>query len=430
MVNYICFITSLKDLNLPVYKNIQLNLSFFIARRYLISKKSNNAINVISWISIIAIAVTTAALVVILSAMNGLTAVVADLYHAIEPDLKITSTNSKYISNSDELVKKMSSVKEIKNLSYSIEENALIKLGDNQAVVTIKGVDDRFKELTHFDTVVVEGQYRFRYNNQYYGVFGRGVANKLGINVNDFISPVFIYAPARAKVEGIDPEDAFNKLSISPAGIFSLNDDFDYKFVLIDLKAAQELFDCGNAVSIIELSVDDKKNIESVQQQLKTLLGNGYQVRNRYQANDILFKTLETEKLWTFLILAFILVIATFNIIGALTMLIIEKKKDIKTLYNLGADQKFIRNIFMKEGFLITGVGAISGLLIGIIICALQQHFHLVTFDDQYVISYYPVKMELKDFAWIMGVVMSIGFLAAIYPVRIFTKNDLVHLHD
>jgi lipoprotein-releasing system permease protein len=144
----------------------------------------------------------------------------------------------------------------------------------------------------------------------------------------------------------------------------------------------------------------------------------------------VLFKTLETEKLWTFLILAFILVIATFNIIGALTMLIIEKKKYIKTLYNLGADQQFIQLIFMKEGFLITAVGAISGLLIGLGVCILQQQFHFITFDDQYVIPYYPIKMEVQDFVWILSVVMGIGFVAAIYPVRIFTKNDLVHLNE
>ncbi len=404
-----------------------MNLSFFIAKRYLISKKSNNAINVISWISIIAIAITTAALVIILSAMNGLTSVVADLYHAIEPDLKITAVHSKYISNKEGLTEKIRSVKGIDKISYSVEENALVKLDDKQTVVTVKGVDANFKDLTHFDTVVIDGVYRFNYKGQYYGVFGKGIANKLGINVNDFISPISIYAPRRGKVESIDPEDAFNKLSVSPGGIFTLNDDFDYKYVLIDLKAAQELFECKNDISIIELSIKNKKDILSVQEALQAALGSGYLIKNRYQLNDVLFKTLETEKLWVFLILAFILVIATFNIIGALTMLIIEKKKDIKTLYNLGADQKFIRNIFMQEGFLITGVGAVSGLLIGLIVCVLQQQFHFVAFDEGYVIPYYPIKMELKDFIWILGVVMGIGFLAATYPVRVFTKNDLLH---
>lgn len=406
-----------------------MNLSLFIAKRYLISKKSNNAINVISWISIIAIAITTAALVIIMSAMNGLTSVVANLYHAIEPDLKITAVNSKYITDKENLSQKIKSVEGIKLVSYSLEENALIKLDDNQTVITVKGVDEEFKNVTHFDTVVNEGVYRFLYNNQHYGVFGRGIANHLNINVNDFVSPVSIYAPKRGKVEGMNPDDAFNKLSISPAGVFSLNDDFDYKYVLIDLKAAQELFDCSNEISSIEVSLTDKSKLEDIQDKLQDKLGNNYEVKNRYQLNDLLFKTLATEKLWTFLILAFILIIATFNIIGALTMLIIEKKKDIKTLYNLGADQKFIRSIFMKEGLLITVVGAISGLFIGVVVCVIQQQFHLVSFAEQYVIPYYPIEMNLQDFIWILAVVMGIGFLAAIYPVRVFTRNNLVTLH-
>ena len=404
-----------------------MNLSFFIAKRYLISKKSNNAINVISWISIIAISLTTAALVIVLSAMNGLTGIVANLYNAIEPDLKVVSSNSKYIVNRIEIENKIKTIPEINSVSYSLEENALIKLDDKQAVITIKGVDENFKNLTHFDTLIREGKYRFEFNNQLYGVFGKGIANKLGININDFISPISIFAPKRGKFEGVNPDDAFTKINISPAGVFSLNDDFDYKYVLIDLKAAQTLCDCKDEISMIEINVSDKSKINDVQQALKISLGPNYSVKNRYEANDVLFKTLEIEKLWVFLILAFILVIATFNIIGSLTMLIIEKKKDIKTLYNLGADQQFIKSIFMKEGFLITFVGAISGLVIGLIVCIAQQQFHFITFDDQYVISYYPIKMEIKDFVWILGVVMGIGFLAATYPVRVFTKNDLLH---
>lgn len=403
-----------------------MNLSLFIAKRYLISKKSNHAINVISWISIIAISLTTAALVIVLSAMNGLTGIVADLYNAIEPDLKITSVNSKYILNRMDIERQIKLIPEINAISYSLEENALIKLDDKQAVVNIKGVDANFKNLTRFDTVVKEGEYRFEYNNQFYGVFGKGIANKLGINVNDFISPISIFAPKRGKFEGINPDDAFTKINVSPAGIFSLNDDFDYKYVLIDLKAAQTLFDCGDEINMIEINVKDKSNIDKIQQQLKNSLGENYNVKNKYEANDVLFKTLEIEKLWVFLILSFILIIATFNIIGSLTMLIIEKKKDIKTFYNMGADQQFIKSIFMKEGLLITFVGAISGLIIGLAVCMIQQQFHVITFDDQSVISYYPIRVEFKDMISILGVVMLIGFLAAIYPVRVFTKNNLL----
>lgn len=373
-----------------------------------------------------AIAVTTAALVVILSAMNGLSSVVGDLYHAMEPDIKVSSSNSKYIGINNPLVEKLKHIPHVQGVSYSLEENALIKLDDKQAVITIKGVDNQYKTLTHFDTVVVDGTYQLEHNQQYFAIFGSGVAYRLGININDFISPIYIYAPKRGKQESMDPEDAFNKLSVSPAGIFSLNDDFDFKYVLIDLKAAQQLFDCTKEITHLEIAVTDKKYIHDVQEQISKLAGDQFVVKNRYQLNDVLFKTLETEKLWTFLILAFILVIATFNIIGALTMLIIEKKNDIKTLYNLGADQQFIRSIFMREGLLITAVGAVSGLLLGVLVCWLQQTFHFVKFDEQYVIPYYPIEMQLKDFIWIVSVVMAIGFIAAIYPVRVFTKNDLV----
>ena len=407
-----------------------MNLSLFIAKRYLVSKKSNNAINIISWISIVAIAITTAALIIILSAMNGLTAVVQDLYQAMEPELKITALNSKYIKSTDDVLTKIKSINGIKTISYSIEENALIKLEDKQAVITVKGVDEQFKTLTRFDTLVEEGTYKLNYNNQYFGVFGKGVVYKLDINLNDFISPISIYAPKRGKTESINPEDAFNKLTVSPAGVFTINDDFDFKYVLVDLKAAQELFDCPNEFTTIELGLVDGTQVSEIQEVLQTTLGNNYSIKTRYQANDVLFKTLETEKLWTFLILSFILIIATFNIIGALTMLIIEKKKDIKTLYSMGADKGLVQRIFMAEGLLITGVGAIAGLIIGFTICLAQQKFHFVTFDEKYVIPYYPIKIMVKDFIWIITLVMGIGTIAAIYPIRVFTKNDLINSKD
>jgi len=186
------------------------------------------------------------------------------------------------------------------------------------------------------------------------------------------------------------------------------------------------LFDIPDKISALEISCEKNQN-EDVQKILQQKLGSDFIVKNRYQLNDTLFKSLETEKLATFIILAFILVIATFNIIGALTMLIIEKKKDIKTLYSMGASITLIRNIFMREGLLITGIGAIIGLLLGLVVCWIQIQFHLVKFGDDFIIPYYPIVLQLKDFLWIFGLIMLIGFLAALYPVRVFTKMDLVH---
>lgn len=209
-----------------------------------------------------------------------------------------------------------------------------------------------------------------------------------------------------------------------------MNDDFDFKYVIVDIDVARELLDCTNEVSAVEISLNKGADMEDVQEQLSSVLGDKYTIKNRYQLNDVLFKTLESEKLWTFIILAFILIIATFNIIGALTMLIIEKKKDIKTLYCLGASNTLISRIFMGEGFLITAIGAVIGLSLGLIICLLQMKFHFVEFSDQTWIPYYPVDLQLQDFVWIISLIMLIGFFAALYPVRVFTRNDFVHGSD
>ncbi len=407
-----------------------MNLSLFIAKRYLVSKKSNNAINIISWISIVAIAFTTAALVVILSAMNGLTGVVANLYNAIEPDIHITPASGKFFKADDALIQKIRSVNGVKLISQSISDIALIKNDDKQAIVTIKGVDDNFKLITHFDSVIKEGEFILKAKNNYYGVFGRGVANQLQINVRDIVSSISIYSPKRGVEESLDPEANFNQEYFFPSGTFSLNDDFDFKYVLVDIGLARKLFDSGDEISSIEIGLQKGADLNEVQSGIQRILGESFVVKNRFQLNDVLFKTLESEKLWTFIILAFILIIATFNIIGALTMLIIEKKKDIKTLYCLGANNNFIRNIFMGEGFLITFIGASIGLTMGLIICWSQIKFHYVTFDDQYVIPYYPIDLQVKDFVWIICLIMMIGFFAALYPVRVFTRNDFVHGND
>ena len=377
-----------------------------------------------------AIALTTAALVIILSAMNGLTGVVANLYNAIEPDIKIMPVNGKFFEADENFLSKIKLVQGIHLISKSIHDNALIKHGDKQAIVTIKGVDENFKSVTRFDSVIKEGTFQLKHGTDRFAVFGRGVANQLDININNLIEQVAIYSPKRGQEESLNPEDNFNQKYVFPSGTFSLNDDFDFKYVLLDIDVARELLDCKNEISAIEISLNKGADLEEVQAALIGSLGDKFAVKNRYQLNDVLFKTLESEKLWTFIILAFILIIATFNIIGALTMLIIEKKKDIKTLYYLGADNTLISRIFMGEGFLITAIGAGIGLTLGLIVCLLQMKFHFVEFNDQYVIPYYPIDLQAQDFVWIISLIMLIGFFAALYPVRVFTRNDFVHGAD
>ena len=394
--------------------------------RYLVSKKSNNAINIISWISIIAIAITTAALIIILSAMNGLTGTVANLYNVFEPDLKITVVKGKYFEANDKLISEIKSIEGVKVISKTLSDKALLKNLDKQALVTIKGVDENFNKVAEIETSLEDGVYGLNDLKKRNILLGRGIANQLQINIREFVNELSIFSPVKGKTGSLNPDDNFNQIYCTPSGIFSLNDEFDYQFAFVNIETAKKLFDEPDKVSAIEILCEKGKRL-NVQGLLQEKLGDKFLVKNRYQLNDVLFKTLETEKLATFIILAFILIIATFNIIGALTMLIIEKRKDIKTLYSMGASISLIRNIFMREGFLITGVGAIIGLFLGLLVCWLQIQFHLVKFGEEFIIPYYPIAIQLKDFIWIFGLIMIIGFFAALYPVRVFTKKDLVH---
>lgn len=393
----------------------------------MVSKKSNNAINIISWISVIAIAITTAALIVILSAMNGLTNTVANLYNVFEPDLKITIAKGKYFEASEKFISDIKSINGVTIVSQTLSDKALLKNGDKQTLVTIKGVDENFNKLTTIDSVVVDGIYGLADTASKNKILlGRGIAGQLQINIREFVNELSLFSPTKGKDGSLNPEDDLNQLYATPCGLFSINDEFDYQFAFVNLKTAKKLFDEPTKISAIEIGCDKSKS-DNIQRILQEKLGNKFVVKNRYQLNDLLFKTLQTEKLATFIILAFILIIATFNIIGALTMLIIEKRKDIKCLYSMGADIQLIRSIFMREGFLITGIGASIGLALGLLVCWLQLQFHLVSFGSEFVIPYYPIDIQLNDFIWLFGLIMLIGFFAALYPVRVFTKSDLVH---
>jgi lipoprotein-releasing system permease protein len=369
----------------------------------------------------VAIAVTTAALVIVLSAMNGLTGIVADLYNAFEPDIRITPANGKFFEANDELLKKIKNIRYVELVSKTLEDKILIRNGDQQALVTIKGIDDNFRNITKIDNAISEGLYGLDEDGRNNILLGRGVANQLGVSLRSLIYEISLFSPVRGKGESINPEENLNLIYCTPTGIFSLNDELDFQFAFVNIKTARKLFELPSVVSALEIKCAPEKQ-KKVQEKLIGLLGKNFIVKNRYQLNDVLFRSLETEKLATFIILAFILVIATFNIIGALTMLIIEKQKDIYTLYSMGADKKLIRNIFMREGFLITGIGALIGLLLGLFVCWLQIEFHLVTFGNEFIVPYYPIDIQLKDFVWIFVLIMLIGFLAAIYPVRVFTR--------
>jgi lipoprotein-releasing system permease protein len=400
-----------------------MNLPFFIAKRYLVSKKSHNAINIISIISVLAISLGTMALVIVLSGMNGLTGLVRSLYNAFDPDIMITSVNSKTFDPNSSQLQSVRKLKDVAYFSQALEENALLKYGDQQCLATIKGVSREFSSMTRFDTLIYEGSFTLEKSGQSFAVIGIGLGYLLNARANDLFTPVSVYAPKRGRSSSINPEDGFNKKITYISGIFTINDDFDKRYAIVPLKFAQELLGYENQVSAIEIGLKKGSSSDRVQEEIKAILGKNFEVKNRYEQNEILFKTLKSEKLWTFIILIFILIIATFNVIGSLTMLIIEKKKDISILWNMGMDIQQIRKVFLLEGMLITFIGAATGLIMGIVICWAQIEFHLVKFDEGYVVDAYPVKMEPSDFLMIMLIVLTIGLFAAWYPVRVFTRK-------
>lgn len=402
-----------------------MNLPLFIAKRYLISKKSHNAINVISGISVGAICFGTIALVIILSIFNGLTNLVQSLYNSFDPDIEITAKLGKtFDPNSIEF----QSLKKIEGLAYYtevMEGNALLKYDDKQCIATIKGVSTDFEKMSRMDTLVREGNFNIKKNNI---VLGSGLSHVLQTRPNDLSSLISIYAPKRGTINSMNPEDGLNEMKAYPAGTFTINDEFDYTYVIMSIEKARELLDYTTEVTSVELGIKKESDSEKIRNEIATILGDKYEIKNREQQNSALYKTMKSEKLWTFIILIFILIIATFNVIGSLTMLIIEKKKDITILNNMGADIKLIRRIFLIEGMLITIIGAILGVAIGTLLCWLQMKFEFITMSEGLVINAYPVKVEMLDILAILTSVLFIGFIAAWYPVRIFTKKHLLLL--
>jgi lipoprotein-releasing system permease protein len=400
-----------------------LNLPFFIAKRYLISKKSHNAINIISGISVAGICIGTMALVIVLSAFNGLSDLVQSLYNSFDADIEITIKQGKTFDPNSSEIQSLKNINGVASYTEIMEGNALLKFNDKQCVATIKGVGNEFEAMSGFDSLVHEGRFDISKNNI---VLGKGISYVLQTNTDDAFTPISIYAPKRGNSNAINPEDGLNELKVYSTGVFSINDEFDYKYAIMNIDKARELLDYKNEVTSLEIAVNKGADKEQVQQQIIATLGGRYEIKNREQQNAMLYKTLKSERLWTFIILVFILIIAMFNVIGCLTMLIIEKKKDITILHNMGAGIPLIRKIFLVEGMLITLVGAGAGLILGSFICWLQIKFSLVKLTEGYVVNAYPMHMLGIDFIKILIVVLLIGFFAAWYPVRIFTKKHLM----
>jgi lipoprotein-releasing system permease protein len=403
-------------------------LSVYIAKRYLFAKKSRNAINIISAISVAGVAVGTMALIIILSVFNGLEGMVGKIFNTFDADLTITAAEGKVFTPDSSSLVRLSGIDGIAAYSLTLEENALLRYGERQYIATIKGVDDNYKNVTSLDSSMYEGEFRLKTeSNSPQAVIGLGVAKYLGATSVNFITPIFIWEPKRTGGDNMNPENAFIKRFVFPSGIFEVEQEFDSKYIFIPIDFCRELLEYENEISSVEIKLKDYQTESSVRKDVEKVFGNKFVIKNRQQQQEIFYKVMRSERLAIFFILTLIIIIASFNIIGSLTMLIIEKERDIEILKSLGADNNLIKNIFIFEGWLISISGAMIGLILGFIICWLQQRFGLVKLNSESLImQYYPVVMKLKDFIIVPITVLLIGYWAAWYPVRFLTKKYLL----
>jgi lipoprotein-releasing system permease protein len=369
--------------------------------------------------------VGTFALVIILSVFNGFDGLIKSYFSKLDPDLKIISKEGKFFDPGYITKNVLAKYPERVEYATVIEDNALLTYNNRQFIATLKGVPDNFSDITGIDTLMVNGKFLLHADNIPLAVPGQGVATYLGIDLNKN-QPVHVYVPKKGMKMVIDPNTALNYDNIYPGGVFSLLEEVDTRIVFVPLSFASKIFDTENKVSAIEVKCKEGTDIDKFKKTLEKNIGGDLYIKNKYQQHESLYRTMKSEKWMTYLILAFILIIASFNILGSLSMLIIDKKEDIRILKSMGASLGLVKNIFLFEGWLISIIGSLSGLVIGVLVCLIQIYFKLVTLpgEGSFVISAYPVELQIQDLASIFLVVMTIGFLAAWYPIRFITEEN------
>ena len=407
-----------------------MNFPFYIARRYLFSKKSHNAINVISAISVCGVALATLALVCTLSVFNGFQDLVASFFTAFDPELKITAVRGKVFDGQDPRVLALKQLPEVAVYSESLEDNAMVQYQGRQAMAVIKGVEDNFDRLTPIDSILFgRGSLTLHDEVVDYAIPGIQLLSALGSGIR-FLDPLEIYAPKRgAKVNVANPSTAFVSGNLFSSGlVFAVNQEkYDASYILTSLAFARRLFQYDTEVSSVNLRLKPDADIDAVKRKLQDRLGEEFRVQDRYEQQADTYRIMRVEKLISYLFLTFILVIACFNVIGSLSMLIIDKREDVVTLRNLGADDNQIVRIFLFEGRMISFFGAFIGVVSGLLLCWIQQTFGLIRLGSSgsFVVDAYPVSVEAMDVIIVFVTVLLVGFLSVWYPVRYLSKRLL-----
>ena len=401
-----------------------MNFPLYVARRYLFSKKSTNAINVISVISVIGVAVATMALVIVLSVFNGFHDLVATFFTNFDPQLEVVPMQGKTAPSDDPLLAKMKALPEVDVATESVEDQALAIYQDHQAMVIVKGVDDNFDQLTHIkDILFGDGTYSLHAGNLQYGIMGIRLAAALGTGAR-FGDYLRIYAPQKeGQFDATNPSEAFVVDSLlSPGVVFSVNQSkYDKNYIIAPIAFARNLFGQQGRLSSLEFRLKDGSDLDAVKKEMQEIGGAKYKVMDRFEQQADTFKIMQIEKYIAYIFLTFILIVACFNIIGSLSMLIIDKKEDVVTLRNLGANDRQVSQIFLFEGRLISAFGAIIGIGLGLLLCWLQQQYGLVSLGSSsgsFVINAYPVSVHYDDVALIFLTVIVVGWVAVWYPVK------------
>ena len=396
-----------------------MNVPFLIAKRYFFSRQKRNIISIISNIAMIGVAVGTAALIIVLSVFNGLEDLIREIYSSFDPDLKITAMQGKSFETDTEFMNRIRETPGVAVVSEVIEDNALLRYNERQMVVKVKGVSENFFEQNKIDSSVVEGRSELIYNNAYHALVGRGVQYQLSIRPSNLFVPLQFMYPRNTKFNPLNPEGAFNSLNIAPGGIFAIERQYDDSYVFVPLNFAAELLEYGRRRTALEIKVEQTAQVEQVKAALQEVLGDAFKIQNSDEQHTSLLRAVKVEKLFVFITFAFILGIASLNIFFSLSMLVIDKKKDIAILASMGATASTIRNIFLFEGALVAFIGAAYGLSTGMLICNLQQTFGLVSMGmATSVVEAYPVKMEVEDFVMTGLAIVVITLLVSIRPAR------------
>ncbi|MEM6342279.1 MAG: ABC transporter permease [Bacteroidota bacterium] len=399
----------------------------FVARRYFFSRNFGNAINIITLVAVLGIGVCTAALILVLSVFNGLTNFIEDLFSAMDPDIKVVASIGQYMTEDKAMVERLLAVDGVVAVTRTIEGKVVLDYVDNQAIAVLKGVEPDFNNVNQIDTFVYEGNYDFaERNNIPQAIFGNGVAAKLKANILNEVEPVrVLYIPQDSKLTN---PNAIKTDFLFPSGFFSVQLEYDEKYVISDFETVRDILDAQNKLSAYEIRLENIDDAEKAREQIKLLLGEDYKVMTWFEQHSTLYRVMRNEKYISYLILVLMLSIAAVNIVGSLSMIVIEKVHDISVLKSFGASNALISKIFQVEGILVGGAGAMLGVIIATTLGLLQQFYGLVKLEggDSFRVKAFPIALELGDYILVILTVTILSYLAGIYPSRVASRTKVV----